>query len=565
MLTSALDAAISGRGQIVMLAGEPGIGKTRLSQEFAAHAESSGARVFWGWCYEHVGAPPYWPYVQPIRSYIDTVDPQQLSSQMGPGAADIAEIVPEIRVYLPDLEKPAPIDSDQARFRLFDSIATFFKNASQTQPMILVLEDLHWADKPSLLLLEFLASQIAETRLLVVGTYRDAELTRDHPLSETLAQLYRSPEFRSTALSGLEPTDVGRFLQGVSGSEASQILVDAIYAHTEGNPFFMAEVIRLLGERGALEEASGYGVPANLGIPQGVRDVIDQRLGRLSANCVQILTTASVIGREFDFGLLRNLSGELTEDELLQAIDEAVSSHLIDDAEGTVDRYQFSHALVQQTIAGELTTSRKARLHARIAEALEVIYTDDEGAHAAELVYHFREAQTVLGTNKLIQYCLVAGSRELDVHAYEEALLHFRQGRAAQSGHPADDDTARFWAGVGRCQVATLPLFQLGEAVASLRKAFDYYAEAGNADEAAAIAEHPFPASAGRDYGVLQIIERRWLWSHQHLLRQAAFSPATVGSLESKRRTTRRAATSWFKRLTSLKVREIPHWSCVRY
>ena len=406
------------------------------------------------------------------------------------------------------MEKPAPIDSDQARFRLFDSIATFFKNASQTQPMILVLEDLHWADKPSLLLLEFLASQIAETRLLVVGTYRDAELTRDHPLSETLAQLYRSPEFRSTALSGLEPTDVGRFLQGVSGSEASQILVDAIYAHTEGNPFFMAEVIRLLGERGALEEASGYGVPANLGIPQGVRDVIHQRLGRLSANCVQILTTASVIGREFDFGLLRNLSGELTEDELLQAIDEAVSSHLIDDAEGTVDRYQFSHALVQQTIAGELTTSRKARLHARIAEALEVIYTDDEGAHAAELVYHFREAQTVLGTNKLIQYCLVAGSRELDVHAYEEAFLHFRQGLAAQSGHPADDDTARFWAGVGRCQVATLPLFQLGEAVASLRKAFDYYAEAGNADEAAAIAEHPFPASAGRDYGVLQIIER---------------------------------------------------------
>jgi len=508
VLTAALDDALSGRGQMVMLAGEPGIGKTRLAQELASRAESLGAQVLWGWCYEHAGAPPYWPYVQPIRAYVQGTSPDQLHSQMGPGAADIAEVVPEIREKLPDLEMPASLEPDQARFRLFDSFATFFKSAAQTQPMMLVLEDLHWADKPSLLLLEFLARQMADSRMLVLGTYRDAEVTRDHLLSETLAQLHRGPGFLSTVLGGLDSADVAPFLQAASGRIASQESVDAIHAHTEGNPFFIEEVIRLLGERGELEELSGTAVPVTLGIPKGVREVINQRLNRLSGHCVQVLTTASIIGREFDFRLLSTLSSDLTDDEVLLAIDEAVSSHLIDETDGTVDRYQFSHAVVQQTLAGELTTSRKARVHARIAEALEEIYVADVGAHAAELVYHFAEAQTVLGTKKLFKYCLAAGEQALEVYAYEEALIHFQKGLKTQSGQPTDDHTARLWAGVGRCQVATLPLFQLDLAVASLRKAFDYYAEAGNVDQAVDIAEHPFPASAGRDYGVFQIIER---------------------------------------------------------
>ena len=288
-------------------------------------------------------------------------------------------------------------------------------------------------------------------------------MTRDHPLSQTLAQLHRSPVFHSTVLGGLDSEDAGLFLRAASGSEASQELADAIYAHTEGNPFFMSEVIRLLVERGELEEVSATGGPVTLGIPQGVREVIDQRLGRLSGNCVQVLTTASVIGRQFDFRLLRTLSAEVTEDEVLQAIDEAVSSHLIEESDGLADSYQFSHAVVQQTLAGELTTSRKTRLHARIAEALEGIYAGDEEAHAAELAYHFAEAQTVLGTEKLVMYCLAAGEKTLGVYAYEEGLVHFQQGLTALSGQQTDDDTAKLWAGLGQCQVATLPLHQLGD------------------------------------------------------------------------------------------------------
>jgi predicted ATPase len=153
-LKTALEDALSGQGRLVMLAGEPGIGKTRTAQELAAHAEVLGAQVLWGWCYEEEGAPPFWPWLQPIHSYVQQRDPEQLRSEMGLGAADIAEVIPEVRDKLPGLAPSLALQPEQARFRLFDSITTFLRNAAQSQPLMLVLDDLHWADKPSLLLLQ---------------------------------------------------------------------------------------------------------------------------------------------------------------------------------------------------------------------------------------------------------------------------------------------------------------------------------------------------------------------------------------------------------------------------
>ena len=176
-LRVAVNNALVGRGRLAMLAGEPGIGKTRIAQELASYAESLGAKILWGWCYEGDGAPPYWPWMQPIRDYIKAVQPEQIRSEMGLGAADIAEVIPEVRQILPDIVPPPALEPEQARFRLFDSITTFFKAAAQNQPLMLILDDLHWADKPSLLLLEFLARQLGESRLLVVGAYREAEVT----------------------------------------------------------------------------------------------------------------------------------------------------------------------------------------------------------------------------------------------------------------------------------------------------------------------------------------------------------------------------------------------------
>ena len=176
-LQSTLEDALSGQGRLVMLVGEPGIGKTRTAQELAARAEQQGAHVLWGWSYEEAGAPPYWPWIQPLRSYIQQLDPDQLRSQMGVGAADIAEVISEVRGKLPGLKPPPALEPEQARFRLFDSITTFLKGAAQSQPLMLVLDDLHWADKPPLLLLQFLARQLTESHLLVVGCYRDLELS----------------------------------------------------------------------------------------------------------------------------------------------------------------------------------------------------------------------------------------------------------------------------------------------------------------------------------------------------------------------------------------------------
>ena len=513
-LKSALEDALSGPGRLVMLAGEPGIGKTRTAQELAAYAESRETQVLWGWCYEETGAPPYWPWLQPLRSYIQQQDPNQLRSQMGPSAAHIAEIIPEVGEKLPGLEPPPALEPEQARFRLFDSITTFLKNATQFQPLMLVLDDLHWADKPSLLLLQFLARQLRESRLLVVCCYRDVELSRQHPLSETLAQLSRESVFQRQPLRGLSQEDTRRFIEAVAGIQPSSGLVENIYTHTEGNPFFMAEVVRLLQERGELSDKYP-GLSQGLRIPEGVREVIGQRLNRLSERCNQVLTVASVIGREFGFKLLGILSSEATDEQSLRALDEALKAHLIEELPGPGEWYQFTHALVQQTLAEELSASHRVRLHARIAEALEGLYVAEPEVHAGELAHHYAEAMTITGPAKLAHYSLLAGERALATYAWEEALQYFQQGLMAKGvrltgTEPAEDaQTAAFLFGLGRAQAATLPRQQLREAaVTTFRRALDYYIGAEDVDRAVAIAEHRVFGLTGYRTEMAQLIAR---------------------------------------------------------
>ncbi len=283
------------------------------------------ARVLWGWSYEEEGAPPYWPWVQAIRAYVQQCDAGQLRSEMGDGAANIADVIPEIHNKITGLKSPPVLEPEAARFRMFDSLTTFLKNAAQSQPLMLVLDDLHWADRSSLLLLEFMAREIAGSRLLLVGLYRDVELSRQHPLSETLAQLSRSSSggFRRVLLRGLDQEDTAHLIEASPGIEPTIGLVEALYSHTEGNPFFMTEVIRLLSESGEL--TAGYiGTPEGLRIPEGVREAIGQRLNRISEDRNQVLTTASVVGREFDFRLLSTLNEEGSDDRVLGAFEEVL-------------------------------------------------------------------------------------------------------------------------------------------------------------------------------------------------------------------------------------------------
>jgi DNA-binding SARP family transcriptional activator len=486
-LLGALEDALSGRGRLVLVGGEPGIGKSRLAEELADRAAGTGAVVLWGRCVEAGGAPPYWPWVQALRSYLRKRPRDELRAELGPGASEIATIVPDVGLLLPDLDPAATLpDPPQARFLLFDSIAGFCKNASRSLPLVVVLEDLHAADEGSLLLLEHLTRELADTRLLLIGTYRDTELARGHPLAKTLAELAREPPFERVLPRGLSRAEIERFIQGAGGFAPEQAFVRAVQAQTEGNPFFVSEVVRLLSQEGT----------PTVRIPEGVREAIGRRLDRLSPACNEVLTMASVVGREFTLAQLGRLMGGLSDDRLLDVLDEALAAHVIEELEDP-GRYQFTHGLIQVTLADELSLVRRARLHARIAEVLEELYGPAADANAAELAHHFAEAASILGPNKLVHYSLVAGEAALSAHAPEQALVHFQRGIDAKGDAVTDDETGALLFGLGRAQLATLEPHGLEPAVASLRRAFDHYAAAGDVSRAAEVAGFQMPLVVG--------------------------------------------------------------------
>ncbi|MEO8457000.1 MAG: protein kinase, partial [Chloroflexota bacterium] len=374
-LRAGLEDALSGRGRLMMLVGEPGIGKTRTSEEFATYARLRNAQVLWGRCYEGEGAPAYWPWVQIIRSYVHDKEPKELMSEMGPGAADIAQVVSEVKERLPGLPAPPTLEPEQARFRLFDSITTFLKNASKEKPLMVVLDDMHWADKPSLLLLQFMAKELRGSRLLVLGTYRDVELRRQHPLAQALGELNRENLSQRVLLRGLTENDVKRFVEVTAGTTPSEALVQAVYKETEGNPFFVNEIVRLLVADGRLEKAEGV-KDWSVTIPQSVKEVVGRRLDHLSEECNKALTIGAVIGREFGVRLLEKVS-EVKGDRLVDALEEAMGARVIAELPRGVDMYWFSHALIRETLYEELSTTRRIRLHRQIGEALEEL--DAEG------------------------------------------------------------------------------------------------------------------------------------------------------------------------------------------
>ena len=511
-LKACLEGALSGQGRLVTLVGEPGIGKTRTAQELATYAGMRSAQVLWGRCYEEQGMPPYWPWVQAIRSYVREREPEQLRLEMDAGAADIAEVVSDVKDRLPGLSPPPQLDNpEQARFRLFDSITAFLKTASLKQPLVLVLDDLQWADQPSLLLLQFVARELSNSRLLLVGTYRDMELSRQHPLAESLGELTRERSFQRVLLRGLSQPDVGRFIEVAAGVDPPSGLTEAVHTQTEGNPLFVTEVVRLLVQEGELTQEPGTRDSWTVRIPEGVREVIGRRLNRLSQRCNETLTIASVIGREFELRQLKPLVEDASEERLLDVLEEALSARVIEELPQMVGRYQFTHALIQETLTEELTLTRRVRMHARIAEVLEELFGDNAEAHAAELARHFDEAQTLLGMGKLVRYSLLAGERALTGFAFEEALAHFERGLVSR-GIPltgfepaSDEEAAALLFGLASAQLATSERHSLPAVMSCLRRAFDFYAGAGQVDRAVAVAQHPLPMAPGLLAGVSQL------------------------------------------------------------
>jgi class 3 adenylate cyclase len=437
-LRSSFEEALSGRGSLVLLVGEPGIGKTRTAEELAIYARLRGAQALMGRCWEGEGAPAYWPWVQVIRSYVHDREPQALMSVMGAGAADIAQVVSEVRERLPGLPTPPSLEPEQARFRLFDSITTFLKNASAAQPLVLVLDDLHWADKPSLLLLQFLTSELRGARALILGTYRDVELGRQHPLAQTLGELARENLSRRILLRGLTQGDVARFIQTTAGISPPADLVTAVYRETEGNPFFVNEIVRLLVADGRLEHPQDV-QHWSVSIPQGVREVIGRRLDHLSEDCNRILGVSSVIGREFHLDILERVSESPGED-LLELLEEAAGARVIAEVAGAPGRYTFSHALIRQTLYDELSATRRVRLHRRIAQVLESLYGAAPEHHLVELAHHFLQAASGGDVSKAVDYAIRAGERAASTLAYEDAAEQYERAlQALELSEPVDD------------------------------------------------------------------------------------------------------------------------------
>jgi class 3 adenylate cyclase len=441
ILHRALEDTLSGKGRVLLLVGEPGIGKTRTSEELTTYARMRGAQVLWGRCYEGDGAPSYWPWMQVIRSYAHDRDPKELLSEMGPGAADIAEVVSEVREHLPGLPAPPVLEAEQARFRLFDSITTFLKNASRRQPIVLVLDDLHWADRPSLLLLEFLARELDPSRILVLGTYRDVEVGRQHPLEQTLAELARVQRAERVLLRGLTLDDVMRFVELTAGRTPPPSLTEAVYRETEGNPFFVHEVVRLLQADGRLDHPEAV-ESWSVEIPQGVRQVIGRRLDALSEECNRLLTLASAIGRDFELRVLAGVA-EVEEDTALELIEQAEDARVIGEVEEAPGWYRFSHALVRETLYEEIRTTRRVRLHRRIAEVLEERYAGRLGPHLAELAYHYCEAASGGDVDKAVEYAERAAHRAAESLAFEEAANHYDRALMAFEADPHPDEQRR--------------------------------------------------------------------------------------------------------------------------
>ena len=479
--------AVAGRGRLFLLVGEPGIGKSRLADEVIRHARTRQAEVLIGRCWEGGGAPAYWPWVQSMREYVGRVEPSVLRAQLGTGAVDVAQILPELRGPLPDIAESPTLESESARFRLFDSTNAFLRNVATVRPLLLVLEDLHAADEPSLLLLRFAAGGLGSSRILVIGTFRDVDPTVRDPLAATLAELAREQVTARIQLSGLTEEDVGRFIEVAADTAAGPELVAAIHQETEGNPLFVSEVVRLLASEGRLADVDGRAL-STLGIPQGIREVIGRRLRRLSDECTRVVTLASVLGREFRIDVLERLS-ELPADVLLEVLDEAVTARLVMAVPGGIGRFRFAHALIRETLYDELTTPRRVQLHRRAGESLEAFFGPDDELHLAEIAHHFFEATSGGDVDRTVDYGRRAGDHAVRLLAYEEAARLYERALEALDLKQPSSETVR-------CDL----LLGLGEAQAraghesAASKTFLHVAEIA---QSAGLAEHLARAALG--------------------------------------------------------------------
>ena len=402
--------AKGGERQLVVVLGEPGVGKSRLAAELARAVHAEGAAVLLGRCTEEP-LLPYQPFAEALRLYLSPpAEPAGELARLIPGLADQAGA------------GLAATEPEGARFRLFEAVGALLATLSEERPLLLVLEDLHWADMPTLLLLSHLVRAPEPSRLLVLGTYRDTELGWGDPLAGALAELRRERTGTRLRLQGLDEAEITALVSAWVGTEAPAGLAAEVHRRTEGNPFFVEEVLSHLTESGA--------ELAEVGVPEGVKEVVGQRLGRLSEETRRTLVAASVLGRRFDLHVLAAVLEELSADQLADALDETASAGLVREEAERAGRFAFSHALVRETLYGQLTGARRAALHGRAAAALERLYGEGP-ERVGEIAHHLFEAAAPPFAERGIDYAVRAADLAVAQLANEDAALQLKRALRA--------------------------------------------------------------------------------------------------------------------------------------
>ena len=434
LLADAFNRVAAGEGrEVLLISGEAGLGKTALVAEAARAAFDAGACVLFGHCEEDL-ATPYQLFAEVLAHYAMHAPEDQLVAHVASGGSELVRLVPALASRMRDLPPSKATDADTERFLLFAAVVGLLALASQQQAVVVVLDDLQWADTASLLLLRHLAASDVAMRVLVIGTYRDSELSPSHPLLDTLATLRRQPRVSRIELAGLGDTGVVAFLEAAAGhalDDAGLALAHALYRETDGNPFFVTEVLLHLTETGAISQAAGGGWAVGdaleqIALPDSVREVIGARVGRLGADAERVLSMAAVIGRDFDLDLLASAT-ETSEDAVLDMLEAATAASLVRELADTPGHYNFAHALIQHTLYEDMTLTRRARAHRRVAEALEVLCGDRTGARVGELARHWFNGAQPVDLIKAINYSRLAGDAAVAALAPADALRYYSQ------------------------------------------------------------------------------------------------------------------------------------------
>ncbi len=421
-LRSSLEAARGGRGQLTLLAGEPGIGKTRTAEELIELARSRNVAVHLARCQESGGAPPFWPWIQILRSLM-----RDASDRSGSSLAELREIIPELTAATPML--PATPESDHSRFQLFDGVTAYFKEISGETPHLLFFDDLQWADPTTLNLMQFFSNNLAGCKILLLGAYRDLELADPDPRAALLDSLRRGPFSHEIVLRGLNAHETSDLVTNSMGHSLPADLMGRIHQKTDGNPFFIGEIVRMIGSDAKLG-FSGDPSTWKITLPRGVREVIRRRFRNLSAGCMQVLSASSVIGREFNLNVLERLV-DLDADSLLHAMDESLQAQVIGEVDGIPGRYRFAHASIREILYEDLSTVARLNLHCRIGGVIEAQADTAQDESLAELAYHFFQAAPLGDARKAVDYAQHAAQAAVRMLAYEEAVEQYNHALQA--------------------------------------------------------------------------------------------------------------------------------------